>query len=210
MALPVCHKGNEALRLAQGIADDFHNVDVSHLIVAADVVDLAHTALVEDQVDSLAVVLHIQPVPDIQTFPVDRQGLVIQCIGNHQWNQLLREMVGAIVVGAAGDSHRQAIGPMIRQHQQIGGSLGGRIGRAGVDGGLLCEEQIRPIQGQVAVDLVGGDLVIAGDAVFPAGIHQHLGAQNIGLQKHLGVFDGAVNMAFCSEVYHHIRMLFFK
>ena len=61
--------------------------------------------------------------------------------------------------------------------------------------GLLGEEQIRSVQGQIAVNLIGGNLVITGDAVLAAGIHQHLSAQNVGLQEDLGILDGAVNMA---------------
>ena len=50
--------------------------------------------------------------------------------------------------------------------------------------GLLREEQIRPVQGQVAVDLVSGDLMIALHAVLPAGVQQHLSTHDVGFQKH--------------------------
>ena len=59
------HMDDEALGLAQLLADELHDVDVAHLVVAADVVNLTDTALVDDQVDGLAVIFYIQPVADI-------------------------------------------------------------------------------------------------------------------------------------------------
>lgn len=38
----------------------------------------------------------------------------------------------------------------------------------GVQRGLFGEKKVRPVQGEVAVDFVGGDLVEALDAVCPA------------------------------------------
>ena len=50
-----------------------------------------------------AVILHIQPVPDVQALAVHRQGLVVQGVGDHQGDQLLGEVVGPVVVGAAAE-----------------------------------------------------------------------------------------------------------
>ena len=75
--------GNQALRLAQFLADDFHNLDVLLLVMAADIVDLTNAALVDNQVDGLAMVFNIEPVADIQALAVNRQRLISQSIGNH-------------------------------------------------------------------------------------------------------------------------------
>ena len=210
VALAVGDVGDEALRLAQLLADELHDVDVPHLVVAAHVIHLTHTALADNEVDGPAVVLYIQPVPDVQPLAVHRQRLVHQGVGDHQGDQLLGEMVGAVVVGAAGDSHGQAVSPMIGQHQQVGPRLGGGVRAAGVDGCLLSEEQVGPVQRQVAVDLVGGHLVIPLDAVLPAGVHHHGSAQDIGLEEHLGVLNGAVHMALRCEVDHNIGVFLLK
>ena len=42
---------------------------------------------------------------------------------------------------------------------------------------------------------------------FAAGIHQNSSTDDVRVQENLRVFDGAVYMALCCEVYHHIRML---
>ena len=75
---------------------------------------------------------------------------------------------------------------------------------------VLGEEQIGPIQRQIAVDLVGGHLMIALYAVLPASVHQHLRAHDIGAQEQLRLGNGAVHMAFRSEIHHDIRLFFFK
>ena len=52
--------------------------------------------------------------------------------------------------------------------------------------------------------------MIALYAVLPASIHQHLRAHNIGAQEQLRLGNGAVYMAFRSEIHHDIRLFFFK
>ena len=101
-------------------------------------------------------------------------------------------------------------GAGIGQHQQISRSLGGTVGAGGVDGGLFREEQIRPIQGQIAVHLVGRHLMIPLNAVLPAGVHQGLGTQNVGAQEQPGIFHGTIHMALRCKVHDNVGMLFLK
>ena len=178
--------------------------------MAADVVYLAHAAVMDDQIDGLAVILHVEPVAHVQPLAVYRQRLVVQAVGDHQRDQLFREMIGAVVVAATADGHRQAEGAVVRQHQQIGAGLGGAVGAAGVDGRLLGKEQIGPVQRQIAVYLVGGYLMVAGDAVFAAGVHHGLGAQNVGLEEYARILDAAVHMALRRKVDHDIGVLLLK
>ena len=79
-----------------------------------------------------------------------------------------------------------------------------------MDGGLFGEEHVGAVQRQIAVDLVGRDLMIAGDAVLAAGVHQHLGTQNVGPEKYLGILDGTVHMALGGKIHHHIGLFFLK
>ena len=119
-------------------------------------------------------------------------------------------MIWSVVVGAAADGNRQAVGSVVSKYQKVSGCLGGAVRAACMDRGLLCEEQVRSVKRQVAVNLVSGNLMITFDAVFAACVHQHCGTDNVGVQENLRVLDGTVNMAFCCEVYNHIRMLFLK
>ena len=42
--------------------------------------------------------------------------------------------------------------------------------------------------------------MIAADAEFAAGVHERCRAEDVGLQKDAGIFDGAVDMAFRREI----------
>ena len=201
---------DQALRLAQLLADNLHDLNILLLVVTADVVDFTNTTLVDNQINGLAVIFHIQPVTDVQTLAVNRQWLVSQSISNHQWNQLLREVIRTIVVRATRNGHRQAVGTVVSQNQQVSGCFGAAIRRAGVDRSFLGEEQIRTIQRQVTVNFIGRNLMITLDTVLAASVHQHTGADNICLEKDTRIFDRTVNMRFCRKVDHDVRMFFFK
>ena len=155
-------------------------------------------------------VFNIQPVTDIQTFAVNRQRFVSQRISNHQRNQLLREVIRTIVVGATGNGHRQAIGTVVSQNQQICCSLGAAIRRAGMDRSLLSEEQVRTIQRQVTINLIGRNLMITLNAILAASVHQYTGTDDVRLEEDAWIFDGTINMRFCRKVHHDVRMFFFK
>ena len=75
---------------------------------------------------------------------------------------------------------------------------------------LLSKEQVRTIQRQVAINLIGRNLMITLDTVLAASIHQNTGTDDIGLEKDTRIFDRTVNMRLCRKVNHNIRMFFFK
>ena len=79
-----------------------------------------------------------------------------------------------------------------------------------MDWGLFSEEQVRTIQRQVTINLIGRNLMIALNSMLAASIHQHTGTDDVSLKENAWVFDGTVNMRFCRKVDHHVRMFFFK
>ena len=164
----------------------------------------------DDQVDGLAVILHIQPVPHVLSLAVHRQGLVVQGVGDHQGDQLLREVVGTVVVAAAAYRAGEAEGPVIRHDQQVRAGFAGGVGGGGVDRGLFGEEQVRPVQRQIAVDFIRRYLMVPLDAVFPASVHHGRRADDVRLQEDARILNAAVHVAFRSEVHHDVRMLFLK
>ena len=84
---------DKALRLAEFFANQLHNIDVFHLIVTTNIVDLADSAFVDNQVNGTAVILNIQPITYIQSLAVNWERFVSQRIYDHQWNELLWEVV---------------------------------------------------------------------------------------------------------------------
>jgi hypothetical protein len=68
----------------------------------------------------------------------------------------LRKMVGAVIVGAVGGEHRQAIGVVIGPGQVVAGGFGRRIGAVRLIAVGLAEGRVgRP---QRTINLIGGDL----------------------------------------------------
>ena len=72
------------------------------------------------------------------------------------------------------------------------------------------EEQIRPIQRQISVNLVRADLMKALHAEMSARIHHHRRAQYIGFQKNRRIFNRTIHMGFRREIHHDIRMFALK
>ena len=107
----------------------------------------------------------------------------------------------------------------------VTGGLGGGIGAAGgVGSGFGKERQwltgshfIR--MGQIPIHLIGGDMVEAEGRfahlvqTVPIGacrFQQHIGADDIGLDKVSRTGDGAVNMALGGQMHHRIRLVLGK
>ena len=172
---------DEILRFPELLTNELYDIDISHLIVSADIVDLAHAAVRKDEVNRLAMILHIEPIAHIFSVAVHRQRLVRQSIGNHQRNQFFRELIRSVIVAAARNRHRKAVCPIIRADQEIRARLGAAVGRARVKRRRLREKQIRTLERQIAVHLIRRHLMIALDSVFPARIHQDRRPQNIRL-----------------------------
>lgn len=126
-------------KLLQEITEHMHHFNILPFVVATDVVGLPHFTLGNYRLESPGMIFHIKPVSDLITLAVHGQRFSLQGIEYHQRNELLGKVVGAVVVRAIGEDHRQAIGAMPGPYQVVGAGLAGRIGRAGRIGGLFGE-----------------------------------------------------------------------
>ena len=210
MALAVRDVLNQVLALAEFLEDGLDDIDIGAFIVAADVVNLADTALLQDEVDGTAVILDIKPVADILAVAVDRQLLVGQRVDNHQWDELLREMVRTVVVRAARNRRRQLVRAVVSHDEQVSAGLRSRIRARRLEVRLFRKEQVRTVKRQVAVDFIRRNLMIAVDAVLAAGIKQHARTDDIRLQENLRILNGAVDMRLRCEIHDDIRLLLLK
>lgn len=210
VALAVGDVLDEVFGLAELLEDGLDDVDVGALIVTANVVDLANAALLQDQVDGMAVILDVEPVANILAVAVDRQLLIGQRVDDHQRDELLREVIRTVVVRAARDRRRDLVGAVIRHDQEVRTGFRSRIRARRLEVRLLREEQVRTVERQVAVDLIRRDLMVAVDAVLAAGVEQHARADDIRLQEDLRILDGAVDMRLCREVDDDVRLLLLK
>ena len=187
---------------AQGVDD----LEVRALAVAADVVLLAEHACFEHPQDAAAVVVDIEPVPDVPAVAVDGQVPALHGVQDHERDELLGELVRAVVVRAVRDEGRQPEGVLVRPDQVVRAGLGGGVGRVRCVRGLFREEAVRA---QRAVHLVGRDVEEAEGArlrvvelrvVLARRVEELEGAHDVGLDERLGAVDRAVHVALGGEV----------
>ena len=178
---------------AHGLQDHAQDGDVVLLPVGADEVGLPHPALGEDVPDGRGVVLGVDPIAHVLAAAVELGAHAVDDVRDLARDELLHVLVGAVVVGAVGDRGAKAVGAGPGAHEHVGARLGARVRAARVVRRLLGELR-RVVERQVAVDFVGGDVVVA-DAVLADGLQQAEGALDVGAQEGLGVGDGVVVVA---------------
>jgi hypothetical protein len=206
----VGYKVDQALRLVQSLQDGLNYFQIGALVVTAYIVNLAYTTLVNDQVDGSAVVIYMQPVAYVLTLAVYGQLFIRQSAADHQRDQLLGEVIRAVVVRATGYGHRQSISSVVSQNEQIGAGLTGRIRTGSVQRGSLGKEQVRTIQRQIAIYLVSRYLMVSLYTVGAGCVQQHSGTQYVGAYKDTGIGDGTVYVRLGSKVYYHVKLLLCK
>ena len=188
--------------LSHRLEDHTEHGDVVLLAVGADEVGLPHAALDQDVPDGRGVVLGVDPVADVLALPVELGADAVDDVGDLPGDELLHVLVGAVVVGAVGDRGSQAVGAGPGAHEHVGARLGARVRAARVVRRLLGELG-RVVERQVAVDLVGGDVVVP-DAEFAHGLQQAEGALDVGAQEGLRVGDGVVVVALGGVVHDRV------
>ena len=182
------------LGAAEGPQDLSEHRDVVQLAVGADQVGLPYPAAGQDGPDGGAVVLGVDPVADVAPVAVELGAHPVDEVGDLAGDELLNVLAGAVVVGAVGDGGSQAEGAGPGAHQQVRARLGGAVGRARAVGRLLGEAG-GVVQRQVAVDLVGGDVVVAHAVASSLRTSRVLGAafapKPLGLPLSLGLSTSA-------------------
>ena len=184
---------------AHRLEDHAQDGDVVLLAVGADEVGLPHAALGEDVPDGRGVVLGVDPVADVLAAAVELGADAVDDVGDLPGDELLHVLVGAVVVGAVGDRGAKPVGAGPGAHEHVRGRLCRAIGR-GRPVRRLLGELGGVVERQVAVDLVGGDVVVA-DAVFADGLQKSEGALDVGAQEGLRVRDGVVVVALGGVVH---------
>ena len=212
------------------------DVDVLPLVEAADVVRLGYLSLVEDEVDGAGVVNDVEPVAHVLTLAIDGQRLAVAYVVDEQGDQLLGELVGAVVVRAVGHDSGQAVGVVEGAHEMVRAGLRGAVGRVRQVLQVLGEEllavgQMVALGGrrggegrlyalgvrhlQRAIHLVGADVVEALALVLLrqrlpvelGGLQEREGAHDVGAGEGEGVLDAAVHVALGGQVDDAIDVL---
>ena len=111
--------------------------------MAPHAVAAGHFALGCRQQQGLHIVFKIQPIPHVGAIAIERDWLACGRLEDHHRDQPLGELSGAVVVGAVGEHHRQAVGVVPGVHQVIARGFAGRVGAARVVGGGFREYAFR-------------------------------------------------------------------
>ena len=204
VAQPVGDVADQVLRLSGQPEHGPGHVHVVPLAPAAEVVDLARTAAAERGVDAPAVVADVDPVADLHAVAIDGQGDVRQGVGDEQRDQLLGELVGAIVVRAAGDHRIQPVRVVGGADQEIGPGLAGGVGAVGRQRRGLGERRV--VGPERAIDLVGGDLDVARHLRLPRGVEQALRPQDVGAEERRGIVDRSIHVALGREIDDRVEL----
>ena len=86
VSLSVSNKCDKAFRLAECLAYHLDDIDISHLIVSAYIIDFTNRSLVDYQVDRPAVILYIKPVADILAFAIDGERFAMAYVIDEERN----------------------------------------------------------------------------------------------------------------------------
>src|SRR5207244_1298588 len=144
-------------QFGQDRANMLHDIEVLPVIITANVIRLTHTPTAEDRVNALAVIFHIQPVPDVGTITVDRNWFSCQAGTNNRWDQFLSVLKRTVVVGAIAGAGRQSIRPVVGAYQVIGSRFARRIW--GIRSVRRAFAEGRVVRTQGAIHLVGRDVM---------------------------------------------------
>ena len=184
----------------------------------ADVVDAAIGRLVHHQINRLTMILHVQPIADVQALAIDGQRFALQDIIDHKRNEFLRKLIRPVVVRATRDADRHTIRVAISADHQVRTRLRRRIRAVGLERRIFRKESCIA---KTAIDLVCRNLVKT-NAAFPRrvalfvlarhpvaarAIQQILRTENICLQEELRIFDTAVHVALRGKVYDHVEVI---
>lgn len=194
VARTVANPVKRVLRLSHALKDGLQNVDVVLLAVRADEIGLTDSTLREDVPDRTRVVLGVNPVADVLSVAIELWPDATEDVGDLPGYELLDVLVGTIVVGAVGYGRANPERAVPCAHEEVTRGLGGAVG-AGRLVGVIWLEPTQLVQGEVAVDLVGRDVMVA-DVVLARRLEETVGADDVGLDEGLGVLDAVVVVGF--------------
>ena len=127
MAEAVCDVGDQAEAVTFWIAEksiysgyyDLDQVDVAPFVESADIVGLGYLSLMEDKIYCARMVFYLQPVAHILTLAIHRKRLALTDVVDEQRDELFRELIRTVVVGAVCHDGRHAVGVVICSHKVV-------------------------------------------------------------------------------------------
>src|SRR5690349_20771385 len=97
----------------------------------------------------------VNPLSNIQSISIDRQRTVFHCVGDEDGNELLRELIGTVIVGTSRHEARKPIRFEIAEYPKVRARFACGVGAARIDRRFFTESAIGT---EAAVDLISGNL----------------------------------------------------
>src|ERR1044071_8392954 len=196
MSRPILHQANKVAGFLQMADYLLSHDDVFAFIAPADVVDLSWLASEKYMFDRRTMVLHGQPIAALASIPIERKGLVIDRIGDEQWNEFLRILIRPIGIAAPRHHHREPIGRPVAEGQEVSAGFAGCIGTSrsqaiGFD---------RHPGLDAAVNFVRADLQKSLQAGTTSFFKQHAGPHHIGSCKGSRIENRPIDMSLRRSV----------
>ena len=115
-------------------------INVGPFIDSSDVISFPNDTMVKNHVDGRGMVFDIEPIPDILSFPIYRNWFEMLKVMDTQRNQLLRKLIGSIIVRTIGNHNRQVKRIVIGPDQVIRTCLRCRIRTLRIVGGRFSKQ----------------------------------------------------------------------
>ena len=134
MARTVLHIGDLLLVLLaigsraefiKNCAEGVNDVQIRLLVPAANVVGFAQLARFQNAPDRRTMIFDVEPVANLLAIAVNRQRLAGKGVVDDERDELFREVVRAVVVGAVGSQNRKTVGVVVCANQMVAGRLAG-------------------------------------------------------------------------------------
>ena len=206
MAGTIRHDGLQRGRLPERVEHEVGDLVDRRLPPAPDVVRLAVAAVEHDRFDRPAVIEDVQPLAFVVRRRVQRKRLVVERARREVRDDLLGELVRAVVVRAVRDRDGQTIRLVVRAHGMVGPRLRRVVRRARVVGRGLGE-RAGVVEREVAVDLARRHVVEAHHASLAGSLQQRLRAQDVGAEEASRVEHGETVVRLGGEVDDHVDRL---
>jgi hypothetical protein len=185
-------------RFAHELQDQLEYILIAALVAGADQVRLAHPAFLEHQMDGGVVIVDMGPLAHVHTCAVEARLAADQDVGDLPRDHLLDVLVRAVVVGAIGESGCDIERADPGAHEVVGAGFCRRVRAGRIVRGVFVE-LAGLVEGEIAEDFVGGDVVIA-PAVAADGFEQRVRADDIGVDERPWIAQRIVVVRFGGEV----------
>src|SRR5689334_19115560 len=94
----VFHESDEIVAFAERLKEKPDDVDVRAFCISADIVRFAGASVMEHAVDRRTMIAHEEPVTHIEPVAIDREGLAVDRVRDHERNEFLGKLVRAVVI----------------------------------------------------------------------------------------------------------------